>query len=293
MRDTSNARSLVCMLGAWHPARAPASAASARAARARRAAAVQRAGSGAPGAHFRARRIAGRQARRLYPAHHRHGRQQGTHRHLAARDPQAQRRGRAAHRSRGQLERARMERRRALHLLPVESQRLEAGVAAQPGERPGGEPTQVTNLPLDVGSFRVSPEGRSHVRERRGVTGTARRSPAPSSGWTRPRTRRQHGVLYDQIFVRHWDTWSDGRRSQLFSIALDAIGHRERRRRSISPPGSTATCRASPSAAARTTRQPGRSASGILDARRCRWASPGRPISTSTSCPPRAARRAT
>ena len=31
-------------------------------------------------------------------------------------------------------------------------------------------------------------------------------------------------MLYDKLFVRHWDTWSDGRRSQLFSIALDASG---------------------------------------------------------------------
>ena len=43
-----------------------------------------------------------------------------------------------------------------------------------------------------------------------------------------------------QAFRRHWDTWSDGRRSQLFSIALDASGaagrhagqsHRGHRRR--------------------------------------------------------------
>ena len=33
-----------------------------------------------------------------------------------------------------------------------------------------------------------------------------------------------HGQLYDKVFVRHWDTWSDGRRSQLFSIAQDASG---------------------------------------------------------------------
>ncbi len=36
--------------------------------------------------------------------------------------------------------------------------------------------------------------------------------------------RAAHGVLYDKIFVRHWDAWSDGRRSQLFAIALDEAG---------------------------------------------------------------------
>ncbi len=44
---------------------------------------LHRAGPGAPRAHLRNRRIARRQARGLYPAHHRHGGQQGPHRHLA------------------------------------------------------------------------------------------------------------------------------------------------------------------------------------------------------------------
>ena len=30
--------------------------------------------------------------------------------------------------------------------------------------------------------------------------------------------------MYDRLFIRHWDTWSDGRRSQLFIAGLDACG---------------------------------------------------------------------
>jgi dipeptidyl aminopeptidase/acylaminoacyl peptidase len=37
-------------------------------------------------------------------------------------------------------------------------------------------------------------------------------------------TAHGHGVLYDRIFARHWDTWSEGRRSHLFAIALDEAG---------------------------------------------------------------------
>jgi dipeptidyl aminopeptidase/acylaminoacyl peptidase len=32
------------------------------------------------------------------------------------------------------------------------------------------------------------------------------------------------GTVYDKIFVRHWDTWADGRRSQLFIADLGADG---------------------------------------------------------------------
>jgi dipeptidyl aminopeptidase/acylaminoacyl peptidase len=36
-----------------------------------------------------------------------------------------------------------------------------------------------------------------------------------------------HGQAYDQLFVRHWDKWEDGRVSKLFAVTLDAE-HRTR-----------------------------------------------------------------
>ena len=32
------------------------------------------------------------------------------------------------------------------------------------------------------------------------------------------------GVLHKQLFIRHWDTWSDGRRSQVFALTLNDGG---------------------------------------------------------------------
>jgi dipeptidyl aminopeptidase/acylaminoacyl peptidase len=91
------------------------------------------------------------------------------------------------------------------------------------GKDQGGEPTQVTNLPLDVGSFRVSPQA-----DRVFVTVEVYRD-CPTLACTHERLdtaahSKEHGVLYDHLFVRHWDTWSDGRRSQLFALALDDSG---------------------------------------------------------------------
>jgi dipeptidyl aminopeptidase/acylaminoacyl peptidase len=85
------------------------------------------------------------------------------------------------------------------------------------------EAQQVTNLPLDVGSFRLSPKAdRLFVSmevfiDCADLACTKQRLDAVAHS-------PAHGMLYDKLFVRHWDTWSDGRRSQLFSIALDASG---------------------------------------------------------------------
>lgn len=88
---------------------------------------------------------------------------------------------------------------------------------------PAGEPLQITNLPLDVGSFRVAP------KSDRVLVSLEVYPDCASLDCTKQRLdaaahHAAHGVLYDKIFVRHWDAWSDGRRSQLFAIALDDAG---------------------------------------------------------------------
>ncbi len=88
---------------------------------------------------------------------------------------------------------------------------------------PGGEPLQITNLPLDVGTFRIAPKSDRVLvsvevyPDCAGLDCTKQRLDAAAH-------RTAHGILYDKIFVRHWDAWSDGRRSQLFEIALDDTG---------------------------------------------------------------------
>ncbi len=79
----------------------------------------------------------------------------------------------------------------------------------------GGEAEQITDLPLDVGNLVVSPAGGAlafsmDVFPEKGCpTDTKEKLDAREKS---PET----GVMYDQGFVRHWDTWSDGRRSHLF-----------------------------------------------------------------------------
>ncbi len=86
-----------------------------------------------------------------------------------------------------------------------------------------GEAREVTHLPVDVGSFRISADGRHLVLALEVFTDcadlacTARRLAERAA-------RKASGVLYDRLFVRHWDAWADGRRSQLFAAEFDADG---------------------------------------------------------------------
>jgi dipeptidyl aminopeptidase/acylaminoacyl peptidase len=101
--------------------------------------------------------------------------------------------------------------------------RVAARGATSPGEASRDDAVQVTHLPLDVGSFRVAPTGD------RILVSLEVFIDCPDLACTKQRLETAahssaHGVLYDKLFVRHWDAWSDGRRSQLFSMALDGAG---------------------------------------------------------------------
>jgi dipeptidyl aminopeptidase/acylaminoacyl peptidase len=87
----------------------------------------------------------------------------------------------------------------------------------------GGEASKVTDLPLDVDTFRVSPLG-----DRVAMSLAVFRD-CPDLACTKARLEakdkdKASGRVYDRLFVRHWDTWSDGRNSVLYSAPLDASG---------------------------------------------------------------------
>ncbi len=87
----------------------------------------------------------------------------------------------------------------------------------------GGAAEQVTRLPLEVGSFKVSPKNDRLLVSLEVFIDC----PDPACTADRLKKNRSHvasGVLHERVFARHWDAWSDGRRSQLFSIALDERG---------------------------------------------------------------------
>jgi dipeptidyl aminopeptidase/acylaminoacyl peptidase len=82
----------------------------------------------------------------------------------------------------------------------------------------GGEATPVTDLPVDIGTFRLVPGGDGLVLSAEVYLAcTARRDEEQANKTT-------SGVAYGQLFMRHWDRWLNGKHSQLFALSLDETG---------------------------------------------------------------------
>ncbi|MBM0107576.1 S9 family peptidase [Steroidobacter sp. S1-65] len=83
----------------------------------------------------------------------------------------------------------------------------------------GGEARQVTDLPLDVGSFRVASNG-GRLAVTLEVFPDCADLPCTVERLNKTKEANHSAQVYDRIFARHWDTWSDGRISQLFTLTL-------------------------------------------------------------------------
>jgi len=81
----------------------------------------------------------------------------------------------------------------------------------------GGEAQQVTDLPLDVTTFALAPDGRrlaltlSVFPDCDDLACTVQRKAAQASA---------DGAVHDRLFMRHWDHWLDGTLSRLFTLEI-------------------------------------------------------------------------
>ena len=87
----------------------------------------------------------------------------------------------------------------------------------------GGAPRQVSRAPLDVGAFRLSPDGRTLVISM-AVTPGAEDAAAIRTHAESAAVPHGSGQVYDKLFVRHWDAWADGARNHLFALKLGGDG---------------------------------------------------------------------
>ena len=79
----------------------------------------------------------------------------------------------------------------------------------------GGTPVALTALPLDVGGFAISPDGKKVA-----ITMEAYADCSDDLKCTVDRNkteseRKTTGVVYDRMFVRHWDAWNEGKLNRI------------------------------------------------------------------------------
>lgn len=84
----------------------------------------------------------------------------------------------------------------------------------------GGAPRQLTDFALDIGSYKLSPDGTQLVFSTDTFAECKADFACTKDKLDAVANSKSSGVVYDRLFVRHWDTWSDGRRSRLFATAL-------------------------------------------------------------------------
>jgi len=88
----------------------------------------------------------------------------------------------------------------------------------------GGTPRQLTAFAADVGDYQVSPDG-THVAFNAETFADC----AADFACTKKRVdetgkKKASGVVFDRMFIRHWDAWNEGKLNRLFVAELPAAG---------------------------------------------------------------------
>lgn len=84
----------------------------------------------------------------------------------------------------------------------------------------GGKPRQISDFALDVGGFQISPDGRRVAFSVDAFVDCGSDLACTKKRLDERAASPETGAVYDKLFVRHWDTWSDGRLSRVFVADL-------------------------------------------------------------------------
>ncbi len=84
----------------------------------------------------------------------------------------------------------------------------------------GGEAKQLTDFPVDVDGYKLSPDG-ANVALAFAVFPDCKSDLAcTKTQLDAVAAQKNTGVLFDHMFIRHWDTWADGRLNRVFAAKL-------------------------------------------------------------------------
>ena len=84
----------------------------------------------------------------------------------------------------------------------------------------GGQPRQLTRYPLDVAGYQVSPDGQQLAFHAEVFPDCGADLACTKQRLDEREADPTSGVVYDRMFVRHWDAWDDGRLNRVFVAAL-------------------------------------------------------------------------
>jgi len=90
-------------------------------------------------------------------------------------------------------------------------------------DRTGDRAVPVTHLPFDVGAYRLAPDGKTLVVSQAVFPDCAELA-CSQARLAKALAEKPGGVVFDHLFIRHWDKWADGTRNHLFALALDQDG---------------------------------------------------------------------
>lgn len=83
----------------------------------------------------------------------------------------------------------------------------------------GGAAVMVTDYPVDITNFRLSPEG-GRIAFTADVFPGCADLQCTADRLDSAEGDDRTGMVFDRMFIRHWDAWEDGRRSALFTTNL-------------------------------------------------------------------------
>lgn len=85
----------------------------------------------------------------------------------------------------------------------------------------GSPAVQVTDLPRDVNTYVLAPDGTRIALSMDVFRDCGSDVSCTVTRFVQRGASHQNGIVYDQLFVRHWDTWRDGTRAQLFTARVE------------------------------------------------------------------------
>ena len=84
----------------------------------------------------------------------------------------------------------------------------------------GGTPKLLTELPVDVGAYKLSPDGKRVALGLEAFADCKSDLACTKKRLDDSEARKSSGVLFERMFIRHWDTWNDGRLNRVFAATL-------------------------------------------------------------------------